>query len=203
VYNGCETPSVGLEPDPAVAALARAGGPVVGAIAAMRPQKRLDVLIEAAPLILGQVPEASVAIVGEGPLHTELESQVSRLGLDGEARLALLPFAPPAHRALAALDVYVLPSAWEAFPIGVLEAMACGVPQVATDVGGVGEAVTSRTGRLVAPGDPVALAQAVVGLLADRARLEACARASRERHAQLFTLDRMVAQTAAVYDAVA
>ena len=71
------------------------------------------------------------------------------------------PFRGSAAEHLRELAVYVLPSSWEAFPIGVLEALACGVPQVATDVGGTREAVTPETGILVAPRDPDALADAV------------------------------------------
>ena len=100
------------------------------------------------------------------------------------------------------LDLFVLPSAWEAFPIGVLEAQAYGVPQVAADVGGVGEAVVPDTGVLVPPRDPVRLAGAVVGLLRDPARRTAMSSASRARHADRFTVERMVRETAAVYDRV-
>jgi hypothetical protein len=72
------------------------------------------------------------------------------------------PFRGSAAEHLRDLAVYVLPSSWEAFPIGVLEALACGVPQVATDVGGTREAITPETGILVAPRDPGALAHAVL-----------------------------------------
>jgi glycosyltransferase involved in cell wall biosynthesis len=93
----------------------------------------------------------------------------------------------------------VLPSSWEAFPIGVLEAMACGVPQVATDVGGTREALTPV---LVAPNDPDALADAILALLADDERRAELAARSRAVHAERFTVERMVAGTAAVYDQV-
>ena len=93
----------------------------------------------------------------------------------------------------------MLPSGWEALPIGVLEALACGVPQVATDVGGTGEAVSAETGVLVPPGDPSALADALVALLGDPARRAAMAEASVARHRERFTVERMVAETAAVY----
>jgi glycosyltransferase involved in cell wall biosynthesis len=96
----------------------------------------------------------------------------------------------------------VLPSSWEAFPIGVLEALACGVPQVATDVGGTGEAVAPDTGVLVPPHDPAALASGVSALLADPGRRAQMAAASRARHAQRFGVERMVAATAAVYEEV-
>jgi glycosyltransferase involved in cell wall biosynthesis len=201
VHNGSETCPEDLAPDPAVAALG-ARGPIVGAVAALRDQKRLDVLIDAAPLILARVPEASVVIVGNGPLHEQLRAHASKLGLDRDERFALLPFTPPAGRALKALDVYVLPSAWEAFPIGALEALACGVPQVLSDVGGNREAVTPQTGALVPPDDPPALADAIVALLSDPLRREAASAASRRRHAECFSVARMVAQTVAVYEAV-
>jgi glycosyltransferase involved in cell wall biosynthesis len=79
--------------------------------------------------------------------------------------------------------------------------MACGVPQVASAVGGTPEAVVDgETGRLFAPGDPEALAEAVVELLRDPERRASMADAGRERHARLFTVERMVEATAAVYE---
>ena len=112
----------------------------------------------------------------------------------------MLPFHGPSARHLAASDLFVLPSAWEGLPIGVLEALACGVPVVATRVGGTPEAVTPDVGTLVAPGDAAALAEAIVALLSDPARRAAMASAARARHAERFGLDRMLDATAAVYD---
>ena len=87
----------------------------------------------------------------------------------------------------------MLPSSWEAFPIGVLEALACGVPQVATDVGGTREAVTPETGILVPPRDPDALADAVLELLRRRRAPRADGRSRHASvHAERFTLERMV-----------
>jgi len=101
------------------------------------------------------------------------------------------------------IDIFVLPSAWEALPISVLEAMACGVPQVATDVGGTREAVShGETGLLCPPNDPAALADRVVELLRDPARRERMAAASQRRHRERFTLGRMITETAAVYERV-
>ena len=108
-------------------------------------------------------------------------------------------YRPPTANHLRELDVYVLASSWEAFPIGPLEALACGVPQVVTAVGGTREAVVPETGLLIGPRDPGALAAAVVELLQDEPRRMAMRAASRERHAAQFTVDRMVAGTAAVY----
>ena len=196
VHNGCPSCEAVL-PDPDIAAL-RERGPVIGAVGVLRRQKRLDVLLAAAPRVLAAVPDTTIAIVGDGPEAVNLRAQAASLG----PSVAFVPFREPGARALLALDVYVLPSGWEAFPIGLLEAQACGVPQVATDVGGNREAVVAETGVLVPPADPDALADALIGLLRDPERRAAMARASRARHAELFTVDRMVARTAAVYDSV-
>jgi glycosyltransferase involved in cell wall biosynthesis len=185
VHNGC----------PPCAGGRAAAAPVVGAVTVLRRQKRIDVLLAAAPAILAAVPEATIVVVGDGPEGAALRAAA-------DPRVIFAPFRPPAANHLRELDVYVLPSAWEAFPIGVLEALACGVPQVATDVGGTREAVTAETGILIAPGDPQALAEAVIALLEDGDRRTRMAAASRARHAERFTLERMVADTAAVYDGV-
>jgi glycosyltransferase involved in cell wall biosynthesis len=182
VHNGC----------PPCAGAASSHPLTVGAVTVLRRQKRLDVLLDAAPAILAA--GARVTITGDGP-------EAAALRAHPNAHLVeFLPFHPPAATALRELDVYVLPSSWEAFPIGVLEALACGVPQVATDVGGTREAITGETGILVPPRDPRALAEAVVALLGDPDRRARMAAASRARHAERFTVERMVARTAAVYD---
>jgi glycosyltransferase involved in cell wall biosynthesis len=186
VHNGCR---------PCPAPPAPHAAPVVGTVSTLRPAKRLDVLLDAAPHILAAVPEATVRIAGDGPEGGRLRAHPAA----ADSRVVFVPFAPPAARQLRELDVFVLCSGWEAFPIGVLEAMACGVPQVASDVGGVREAVVPETGLVVPPGDPPALAEAVIALLRDPARRAAMATASRARHAERFTVERMVAETAAVY----
>ncbi len=97
-------------------------------------------------------------------------------------------------------DVFVAPSWAESFPYTVLEAMAAGRPVVATDVGGVREAVLhGRTGLLVPPRDSIALADAIVALLSDPPRAAQLGAAARELVARRFTVERMVAETASVY----
>jgi glycosyltransferase involved in cell wall biosynthesis len=198
IHNGCP-PCADGEPDPRLVALA-GGGPLVGAVTVLRRQKAVEVLLEAAPAVLAAVPEARIAIVGDGPERAALGARAEALGLGD--RVAFLPFTGPPSRHLRALDVYVLPSAWEAFPIGVLEAQACGVPQVATDVGGTREAVVPETGVLVPPRDPGALALALTALLQDGERRRAMAAASRQRHALRFGLEPMLDATAALYGRV-
>jgi len=197
VHNACEA-CAECAPDATLSGM-RERGPVAASVAALRPQKTLEVFLDAVPRVLERMPGVQLAMVGDGPLRGRLEAHAARLGLDGDERFAMLPFEAPAARYLRAMDVFVLPSAWEGFPIGVLEALACGVPQVATDVGGTREAVTAETGRLVARHDPEALAAAIVEVLEDPVRRERMAQASRARHAEHFSIDRMVAGTTAVY----
>jgi glycosyltransferase involved in cell wall biosynthesis len=198
VLNGCEPCTAPPAPDERLLAL-RGDGVLAAAVSVLREQKGLHDLIAAAPRVLEALPAARIAIVGDGPKRPALEAHAAALGLDRHERFALLAYEGPAERHLRALDVYVLPSLWEALPIGALEAMACGVPQLATAVGGTPEAVTPRTGVLVAPHDPGALADALVALLGDPARRRELAAASPAVHAERFTVRRMVAETAAVY----
>ena len=178
------------------------GGPSAACLTALRHQKGVDVFLRAAPRILEAVPQARLAVVGTGPEGDGLRAQAAELGLADSVRF--FGFRPPAARQLAELDVFVLASRWEAFPISVLEAMACGVPQVATDVGGTAEAVQEGvTGRLCPPEDPEALAQATIALLESPERRQAMASASRARHGELFGVERMVAATAGLYRSLA
>jgi glycosyltransferase involved in cell wall biosynthesis len=198
VHNGCAPCPAEIEPDADLLAL-RGDGRLAAALCHLRPQKSVETLIGAAPRFLESSPEARLAIVGDGPDRAGLERLAGSLGLLGHPRFAMVGFRAPAARYLAAMDLYVLPSAWEAFPIGVLEAQACGVPQVATDVGGTREAVDDATGRLVPARDPGGLAAAMTELLTERALLEAMGQASRERHAERFTVERMLGETAHLY----
>lgn len=198
VFYGVEGCPADGQPNPGLLEL-RDDKPLVGAVTALRRQKRVDLLLEAARSVFERVPEARLAIVGNGPLRDSLERQARELGLDRDERFRFFPFDPPSARHLLALDVFVLPSAWEAMPIGVLEALACGIPQVVTDVEGTHEAISDETGILVAPRDPAALADAMVALLRDEQRRARMSERSRARHAELFSVDRMVAETAAAY----
>ncbi len=201
VYNGvsdCDA-APGLEHLDADLLSFKGDSLLFGAVTVLREQKRVDLLLRAIPRVLAEVPDSRAVVVGDGPLRADLQRQARDLGLQDTGRFAFLPFARPSSRFLGALDVFVLPSAWEAMPIGLLEAMACGAPQVATAVGGTPEAVTAETGVLIAPHDVDAISGAVIDLLRDGGRRKAAGRASRERHAELFGVARMVRETAVVY----
>ncbi|MGY1735381.1 glycosyltransferase [Geodermatophilus sp. SYSU D00684] len=198
VPNGCPPCTEG--PDGAADLRSMPGsGPLLGAVAVMRRQKRLDLLLDAAPEILRRVPDSRVVLVGNGPLAADLHRRAEALGLAEHPRFRILPFAPPASRYLRCLDVFVLPSDWESLPIALLEALACGVPQIATDVGGTSEVVDRETGVLVPPGDVHALTDAACDLLTDGPRRRRMAEASTVRYREAFTVERMVERTVAVY----
>jgi glycosyltransferase involved in cell wall biosynthesis len=184
----------GIDPDrfarlPArAAARAELGLPadrvLIGGVGQLARYKGYDVLIRAFAGVAGRCPQADLVIAGTGPLREELEALADRLGARG--RIHFLGFQPDVLRVLAALDIYVLASICEALPYALLEAMAAGLPVLATAVGGVPEVIEPGvSGLLVAPGRVDAMADAL-GRLADsapaRARLGAAARERVGRH---------------------
>jgi glycosyltransferase involved in cell wall biosynthesis len=175
-------------------------GLLVGAVTVLREQKRLDVLLDAIPAVLERVPEARFAIVGNGPLEAELRAKADAMGLTGRGAVRFFAFTPPSTSYLRALDVYVLPSAWEAMPIGALEALACGVPQVVSAVDGMDEIVTAQTGMLVEPKSAEQLSSALTEMLSDDRRRLSAARASRQRGIDMFQLGDMVESTVEFYE---
>ncbi len=187
------------EVDAGLAAV-RAAGPLAACVTVLREEKGVQTFIDAVPRVLTAVPEARLAVVGEGPHAPVLRARAAHLA--GEPRFAFLDFEPPAERYLRATDVFVLASDREGLPLSALEAMACGVPVVATRVGGTPEAVTPDTGILVAPRDPGALAAAIVTLLRDPARRATMGALARRRHAELFTVDTMANGVVAAYEQV-
>jgi glycosyltransferase involved in cell wall biosynthesis len=167
-------------------------------VANLRPEKGHDVLIDAAVDVLRLVPDAEFEIVGGGP-------QLDALRARADARQVRRAFTFLGHRddvaaRLAAADIFVLPSRSEAFPNAVLEAMAAGLPIVASGVGGIGELIDdNRTGLLVPAGDPHALADRIQLLMAEPARAAHLGDAARVDAQARYSFDRMVAAFDALY----
>jgi glycosyltransferase involved in cell wall biosynthesis len=198
IRNGVPAPRP-ARPDPDLLAF-RGDRPLAGLVAVLRPQKDPLTLVRAARHL--PAGAGRVAIVGDGPLAGAVRQEITRLRLSDRVRW--FPYAGDAARYLAALDVFVLSSAWEALPLAPLEAMARGLPVVATDVGGVREAVRDgATGRLVPPGDPAALAAALGEILADSDERRRLGEAGCDLVARDFTVERMLDETSALYAEVA
>ncbi|MGY1714902.1 glycosyltransferase family 4 protein [Geodermatophilus sp. SYSU D01106] len=153
------------------------GRPLVLAVGRLHPQKGYDVLLDAAATWTGE-PRPLVAIAGDGPLEAELSARIAQ----GSLPVALLGRRDDVADLLAAADLVVLPSRWEARSLTAQEALRAGTPLVATRAGGLPE-LLGDAAVLVPPGDAAALASAVRDLLADPARAAALAAAGRERAA--------------------
>lgn len=174
------------------------GRPVVGTVARLHRQKGIVHLLRAGRRILGAVPESMMAIVGDGPQAGRLKREARRLGL-GE-RCLFLGAREDAAALMALFDVFVLPSLWEGLPFVLVEAAALERPVVATAVDGVPEILEDgRTGLLVPPGDPEALAGAVIRLLRDRKAAGRLAGKAKALVPPRFPLRRMVEQTQNLY----
>ena len=141
--------------------------PTLGAISRLHRAKGLVHLLRALRLLRDALPEAPLLVLaGDGPERANLEQEADRLGLRESVRF--LGVRRDIPDLLRSLDVLVIPSLWEGIPATLLEAMAAGVPTVASNVGGIPEVVThGRTGLLVPPGDPAALSEAVLRLMQD------------------------------------
>jgi L-malate glycosyltransferase len=170
---------------------------VVGTVANLRPQKAYPDLLAAAAEVVEWLPDVRFVTVGQGPLEAEVRALHARLGLHD--RVLLLGHRPDAVRVMAGCDLFVLASHHEGLPVAVMEALALGLPVVATSVGGVPELVEhGREGLLVPPGRPGELASALVTLLTDEGRRERMAAAAARRGAGL-SIDAAVGRTEAVY----
>jgi glycosyltransferase involved in cell wall biosynthesis len=180
------------------------GAPVVGAVAMLRPEKALDVLIDAAALLAPKIPGLIVLIVG-GPAWTEPEV-ADQLHEHARARgvadtVRFLGLRRDATDILTVFDVAVLCSDREAAPLAILEYMEAGKPVVATRTGGIPEIVEDEsTGILVEPRDPAALAEAISSLLEDQDRAARFGAAGRERRRREFDIDLMVQRFEDLYE---
>jgi len=175
------------------------GAPLVATVGHCADHKGQRFLVAAAPAVLARFPEARILIVGEGELLPTLREQARALGVEG--RVLFPGFRTDVAALLRALDAFVFPSHLEGLGTSVLDALAVGLPVVATTAGGIPEMITDGVhGRLVPPRDPAALAAAMIELLQSPERARALGQAGRARVQAEFTADRMVEKTLAEYE---
>lgn len=154
--------------------------PVVGVVAALRPEKNLRLFLQAASVVLSQMPEAGFVVVGAGPEESVLRDTAAQLGI--AERVRFLGLRKDTPDILAAIDVFALSSDNEASPVSILEALSVQRPVVATQVGSVPETVQEGvTGRLVPPGEVTPMANAWLGLLRDPDERAAMGQRGRDR----------------------
>ncbi|MBI3670231.1 MAG: glycosyltransferase [Acidobacteria bacterium] len=205
LYNGIETERAAASADPAAlrASLGLDGAShIVSTVAHVRRVKGLDIFIQAAAAVCREFPRAVFVVIGDNhePAHfRELDQLTDSLGLAGNVK-----FLGPSEQVFSLLkmsDVFCLPSRSEGFSNALVEAMACGLPCVATRVGGNAEALSDgENGFLVAPEDAAATADRILTLLRQPARAQQMGRAAREVAEVKFTQDAMMKNLVGVYE---
>ncbi len=197
IPNGISQPVV-ADPGALRKELGLADLPIIGMVASLRPEKRVDLLLDAVQLVAATGRAFHVAIVGDGPLARELESHARTLAVAD--RVSFLGYRSDACELAAAFDIAVLTSDREGMPLSLLEYMALGLAIVATAVGGVPDVVAdAREALLVAPGDASSVASALTRLLdapEERARL---GRRAAVRQAAEYDLDTTVRRIELLY----
>ena len=172
--------------------------PVIGTAVALRPQKALNVAIDAFSKVLETIPEAHFVVAGEGPCSEDWERYARDIGVSERAHF----MGPRSDIAsvIRSFDVATLSSDFEGTPVFLLEAMAYGTAIVATDVGGVRDVVGGDdTAILVPPRDPEGLAAAYVALLSDPERRAKMSRAAQDRLGD-FSIERVSERIAGLYE---
>ncbi len=203
IYNGVNPSRLNADPAEAARIRARlgvpAGGHVVGIVASLTPPKDHATFLRAAADVARTRPDVRFAIVGDGPLRSALEGLAESLGIGPVT--VFFGYRRDVANFLSVFSVLVSSSADnEGSSNSILEAMAAGVPVVATAIGGNRELVRpGETGLLVEPGDPAALATAIRQVLADRAEAGRRAERARRMVRSRFSVDRMVAEYESLY----
>jgi glycosyltransferase involved in cell wall biosynthesis len=171
---------------------------IVGCVGNLVGHKGHRYLVEAACELVKRMPELRFVVLGEGRLRRDLESRIRRGGLSG--KFFLPGHEPSASRLIRAFNVFVMPSVQEGLGTSVLDAMAAGVPVVATRAGGIPEVVEdNETGLLARPRDARSLAEALEKILRERNLTRRLARSAKKKVAARFTVKNMVAKQARIY----
>ena len=172
-----------------------ATGPVVLFVGRLTSVKRPDRLLAAFEQVVAKVPDATLAVAGQGDLLEEVRSDAQRLGQS----VRFLGWQPDVASLYAACDVVVISSDNEGMPVTLIEAAMAGVPGVTTDVGSASEVVDDQVTGLVVSTDAEAIAEALIDLLSDSGRRLEMGCAAELRARQCFSSERLIVDHAALY----
>lgn len=201
IHNGISPAPV---PDEHAVALRREFGLrpdqfVAGTVGRLEPQKGLDLLLSAVPLVAARCPDARFVVVGGGSLESALKDQARSLGI--EQRVIFTGWRPDAVALMQMFDCFVQCSNFEGLPMVLLEAMARGKPIVASAVGGVPEVVEQGvTGLTIHSRNPAELSGALIRLAADPELAARFGERARERHSERFTVQAMASAYQQLYE---
>jgi glycosyltransferase involved in cell wall biosynthesis len=206
VYNGVDIDRFDAI-DPSTRTTIRSGfgipaeSPLVTTVSVLRPEKGIADLLEAMTLILESAPDTHLLVVGDGEDRERLVRLTASLSLDDRVRFA--GHRDDVPQILAASDVFVLPTLGDVLPTSVAEAMAAGLPVVASDVGGLAEMVEDGvTGFLVPPGSPTGIADRCLVLINDPPQRELLGNRGRDRAVERFDVRRQTATLVSLYRAL-
>ena len=172
---------------------------VLGIVARLSWEKEHKTLFDAVAQLKSNGTNVALVVIGDGPLKEELHGYVSDVGIADAVFFLGERYDVP--RLLQVFDVFVLSSRMEGMSLTLLEAMAAGLPIVATDVGGNSEVVAAgETGILIEPGNPAALAEAAEKFVADRELARTMGERGRTRVNEIFSLEAMVKRYETVYE---
>jgi glycosyltransferase involved in cell wall biosynthesis len=173
---------------------------LIGTVGRIAEPKGHSYLIDAAAIIMKSIPNIRFVIIGDGPLQEKIESQIRDAKLMNQFKL--LGKRSDVQLLLPGLDVFVLPSIREGFPISLLEAMSCGIPVIASNVGGTSEAIKDDNGILVPPADPQVLAEKIQQLILDPKLAISLGKKARQYVVNNFNLDSIMQQYEELYEKI-
>ncbi|MBI4712555.1 MAG: glycosyltransferase family 4 protein [Planctomycetes bacterium] len=198
IYNAVEIASPALSEKERGRNDKSAGFPVLATIGRLVPEKGQSYLMEAVKLVKTKYPDVSLLVIGDGPLRDNLETQADKSGIKNSVKF--LGVRDDLYSILSCIDIFVLPSLYEAFGIVLLEAMASAKPVIASRVNGIPEVVVDgKTGLLVPPANPSALSDAIIKLAADKTLAQKMGAAGYERVKDLFTIEQMIGKIDNLY----
>lgn len=172
---------------------------LIGSLGRLVWQKGFEYFLQSIPILIQDIPEARFMLVGDGPLRQELEGQARSLGIND--RLFFTGHRNDIKDMMAAMDIIVIPSLLEGFPMITLEAMAMEKPIVTTAIDGIMEQITDgKEGLLIAPKSPMAIAQAVKRLVDDPGYACSLGINARAKIVRDFSVRKMIAETTNVYE---